>query len=1208
MTKTNLTALLNPVTLPFTGKHLIEASAGTGKTFNITRLYLRALLEKALPVEQILVMTFSNAATEEIRGRVADTLLEAIDYWQQKLAGEKPAQTDPVYHALFEQYGNPLSLQRLQAALLVIDEASIYTIHGFCQHVLSTYAFDTGVNLHAELHTDNSEWLETATKDWLRSIRTQREELSCLAEFGWHTPEGFLAVFASAINKPIAITCRTEQSLLSETEQHQNDLQQHFSPIFEHNLAHVLANQTTLYEQLVIHKKADTQHIREGEWQALLNWLQLAEPVMPEKPVDAIMHGRRYSNNESVKALMEPLKALKNDLKKALDKSRETLARQQAQQPALEIAYQGIKHVQQAIAEYKQAFSILEFDDLVLNVAQAVSQSQTLAEQLESNYPIALVDEFQDTDAAQYQMLSHIYQRPDVSCLMMIGDPKQAIYGFRGGDIFTYLAAGKEAQYRWHMDTNWRSTEAMIAAYNGLFAAADFDFNIQYLSVNASSSAKVNQSLLKDPLADRHALQFVSCDNAIENVSKAELREVQAVWVANEISRLLQQGTIGSGAVESKDIAILVRSFTEAKVVSQALQQANITHVYLSNQQSVYSSAEAQQVLMVLNGIYHNADHKRMSAALTSPLLGFTQEDFQRLFVQQLDESWDAAGQFITTLRKLWLQSGVLALLQKLIDEHLLLDASVLQGSIERSVTNYQHLAELLQKQVDQQGMHKPDVLLSWLNEQLISTGSGAEDAIQRLEKDENAVQIVTQHKSKGLEYPIVFIPFASDYKDPSKQGRSASIVCQYYDEQNASLVQQLGDSLPVHKQMIREGEAEAMRLLYVAITRAMQRCYVLVAQFENSSRSAIGRCLAVSENHNWLECIERFKQQHKDCGLCLMHANTSVDDYQQNTSTIDYAENKATQLIAPKQMKANVSDWRLSSFSGLVSSSKQWHRARADENDATAEPSSVSQKSAQKSASDIRFTFPKGAAPGNVLHDMLEHKDFSDTHWADDNDIRIHSLDNQIDTAQVTAWLDDVLAMPITLSAQQHCILNTLPIEATLREAEFYFPVNKLKIAQLQTLIRKFRAQLTKQFDLPSDSAPELALNGSQLAGMMHGFIDLIVMHNGQYYVADYKSNFMGTQLSDYQPKILVQNIMQHNYDVQAIIYSVALHRYLAKTIENYNLETHFGGAVYLYLRGMSAQNQSNEGAAVLPITAQLVLQANALFADTQIKETLDL
>jgi exodeoxyribonuclease V beta subunit len=1191
--------LLNPVTLPWHGKHLIEASAGTGKTFNITRLYLRALLEKALPIEQILVMTFSNAATQEIRGRIAETLNEAIEYWQCRLSEQETEQdtevSDPVYQALFEQHNTHRALTQLQTAALLIDEASIYTIHGFCQQVLSTYSFDSGESLQTELKTDNATWLDTFTKDWLRSLRTKPDALAELSRFNWHTPSGFLKTFGKAITSPILLNVRDSESLAQQSEIIENTLNEHFKPLFQDTLSHVVKHTDLLYEQLVTHKKPDMQAQRELEWQALLNWLERAAPVVPTSEVNKILNGNRYRNNDAVKAVMETVKALKNELTDTLNTSQKTLTRQNEQQQALTIAYEGIKYIQAAIEAYKRTFSFVEFDDLVLSVANAVTQYPSLARELENHYPIALVDEFQDTDSAQYQMLSRIYQRSDFSTLLMIGDPKQAIYGFRGGDIFTYLAAGKEAHYQWFMDTNWRSTAAMVSAYNGLFERAEFDFDIHYHNVKASAHAKVNQALLNDAVSQSQALQFVYCDNQSDHANKDEWRQLQANYLANEVVRLLSEGEIGDKPIESKDIAILVRSVSEAKVVSQSLQRVNVTHVYLSNQQSVFASAEASELLVVLTGIYHYREHRRLNVALTSPLLGQTHEQQYSLFVEQQDVAWDTAIAKVQSLRKLWLQNGILAVIQSLIDDHLLLNHSLSPvDGLERSITNYQQLAELLQTHSVQNGLLKPEALLTWLSEQIDNPSSAGDASIQRLEKDENAVQIVTQHKSKGLEYQIVFIPFASDYKDPSKIGNTASILCQYYDENENGLVLQLGDTAEVHQQMIREGEAEAMRLLYVAVTRAMQRCYILVSPFEHSPRSALGRALSVESEHQWMESLNAFAEQNIHCSVILAESSQSITPRAHKTSPVEKTPND--DLIAPLAVSITPPQWRLKSFSSLVSSKTGWARMRAgEEKSVEAELQTILQVPF-KASTDMRFVFPKGAGPGNVLHDTLEHKDFTSTEWQDDFAAQVASLDNTLNADAVKDWLNDVLAMPITLREKDRLRLRDINITSSLREAEFYFTLDKVNTEAFTSLVQAFRTQIASTFQL-SLAPKTIQVGQDALTGMMHGFIDLIIEHKGRYFVADYKSNFLGDSLAHYMPSHLVHNMIEHNYDIQALIYSVALHRYLTKKIPNYRIDEHFGGALYLYLRGMSSLSEHNEGVAHLDTLVDWVEPLDVLF-----------
>ena len=371
---------------------------------------------------------------------------------------------------------------------------------------------------------------------------------------------------------------------------------------------------------------------------------------------------------------------------------------------------------------------------------------------------------------------------------------------------------------------------------------------------------------------------------------------------------------------------------------------------------------------------------------------------------------------------------------------------------------------------------------------------------------------------------------------------------------------------------MIREGEAEAMRLFYVAVTRAMHRCYLLISPFDKSARSAVGRALNVGNDDNWQSAINAFCDSNAAC--------TYIEGQKHYQQKLNGKQRRhASDLIAPAPSSINTSMWRLLSFSGLLLTDNHWRRARADE--------LVSNIDDEVSTTASRFTFPKGAGPGNVLHDVLEHKDFSSDEWLQQAKECIGGVESEENIPAVLSWLEDALAMPILLKSGATLCLNTLRLNQTLKEAEFYYPLNAVNLPDFITIIRDLRQEQTARHQPMPD-----------LDGMMHGFIDLIFEFEGKFYVADYKSTFMGNTIASYSPDKITLNMIEHNYDIQALIYSVALHRYLEKSLPDYDPELHFGGAIYLYLRGMSADNTQNEGIALLPISAQVVRSLDGIFA----------
>lgn len=1248
---------LDVAAMPLIGRHLIEASAGTGKTFNITRLYLRLLLEKKLTVKEILVMTFTKAATEEIKGRVAKTLREATQIWQQAKDNNDQIATDcdPVFQTLFNNNDVDESVALLKAAQLELDEASVFTIHGFCQHVITQLAFNSGFSMSLNLGNDTSDLYLQAAEDYIRKVSQRESDFLLLAQSGWHVPDRLLYEFNRSIRSSLMPIILDEKTIEAAFVDALNNNQETALSQFKTLLERVKDNESLLIEQLIktpAHKKDRPQ-----ELEALKSWLsdcsqrctyELAPPLAL-----AFLDGRRYARNQSgVKEILSPIKDFAKSIETAVTDKENALA----QLPVFRLVYEAIDFIKTRVEKEKKQRGVIDFDDLIQMLANEVTKpNNTLVTELRKKFPVALIDEFQDTDAKQYAILDAVYPNAlsvnnnessrllkaeeDVnvtakdSALLMIGDPKQAIYRFRGGDIFTYLKAGKQADYRWVMNTNWRSVEGMVNAYNRLFYGAPvasdasstptdvFGFDIRYEPVAFTPKAEAAKTPLIDPNERRSALNYVSLH--LDNKQDATtMRRGMAQWIAQEIYRLLNEARFLDGErrldVKPKDIAILVKDRTEANVIKYVLQHKGIACVYLSDRSNLFTSLEAKDVLRLLNGIWHASDSSKVASSLASPLWGYSPATLIELLYHESDALWDSAFDKVLTLKDMWLQKGCMSVLLHLMQS----SYQPFGNEVERALTNYQHLAEVLEKASTTH--QRPEQLLDWLSKQINQPDSD-EELTLRLESDSQLIRIVTQHGSKGLEYPIVFVPFATGYKDAARNGKSMSQIFTYYDDAKEDLQLQLGQTRQAIARVREEGEAEDMRLAYVAVTRAAHRCYMGIIPLEGNEKSALARAMGMrgAEQSTWSEVLASISQED---GANTRHI--AADEFEEIYTGLSQEETLPP-LHTLQFSGTSSEDWRLYSFSAIsrlttvvnannVTSSgirgvplhsvPVLQTSRDDEVHETSallyadgkalvdiSASAVQQSPLSTlSKSLLRFTLEKGASAGNLLHDLLEHNDFSAPEWEETGKelvLRFGLEESRVDA--LYNWLDEVLHTP--LNPLNQCSLSDLPQQKTLREAEFYFPLKDSQWSQLRQVLSAHRQQLAKALNTVAEEVPHLM--AAQLAGMMHGFIDLIFEYDGKFYVADYKSTWLGDTIESYLPMALFQNNQHHLYDLQYLIYCLALHRYLKNTLADYNPCLHFGGVYYLYLRGMHPDNQRGEGVFYTAITQDVLKQLDTIF-----------
>jgi exodeoxyribonuclease V beta subunit len=1188
--------------IPLTGKHLIEASAGTGKTFNITRLYLRLLLEKQLPVEQILVMTFTKDATEELRGRIDSFIRQALSDWDELII------SDEFFMAISLHIDEKTAKIRLRQALLYLDEAAIFTIHGFCKRVLSQHAFSSGVAFNAQMETNCQDLVIQACQDWYRVLaKNNSEQFKQVAQF-WPNPLNFLSQFSKAIAKhsPLDVVDAVQ-------------IKQQFIELVEQAVFNLENNQPLLLQYLIEVKKGAEKEVREAELASLILWLKaIVEDIscVSEKMPDGFIDGKRYARSKGKTELLsvfEPVKAVKLAVK--------TLTKKIEKAHALAIVRQGIYQIRENIIEQKLNTNLLSFDDLISTLAHCLENEKltstilkqstaeqsiveqsiveqcsigqpsktTLAQTLFQQYPVALVDEFQDTDPLQFSILEAIYYQQNTAALYMIGDPKQAIYGFRGGDVFAYLSARKDCDQQWLMDTNWRSTPKMIAGYNRLFFGETIDkaqsqpegnsnvfgYNIPYVPVKASPVA-----LKKYQESTETALQFVHFidDEAKKSVAQS-FRPTMATWCANEIISLLttpvtEPLTENNTKLTAKDIAILVRDGAEARDIKQALEHANLASVFMSNRANLMKSEQTEQLLLLLKGILFVENERYFSAALACDLLDYHPEKMYHL--QQDELAWQNLKFAFEQLRNEWLYKGFISMALKLMHDYFCLSLE----NQDRVLTNLLHLFEILQ--AASQRHRQPQELLYWF-EQQSRVDDPEVEAELRLESDDNLIRIITQHGSKGLEYPVVFVPFATRHKDPLKFGASSVTFIEYHDE-NKQLKLSLDGAEHAKQAMADEAYAETIRLLYVAVTRAERRCYILTTAFDKAENSPLGRALKWQAQQNIEQSLQQLMTDEPD-SISLLVLST-----QNNSSELNAQQMQLPATLGELGKVATFNgkierDWWLSSFSALSKNLRHGGVSSPDRDSSAEKASALTSQTSITASILLRFNIAKGAHTGNLLHDILEHTDFSNPDWQQAMHWPLKKygeLGGGYQNEDLQHWLEQVLNTPLVLSLTpkppEPFSLASLQKVKTLRESEFYYPMCNASTAKLTQLLTQHRnvdeytgENITRKHQQSIVRLPAY----QQLKGMMHGFVDLIFQHNDKYYLCDYKSSHLGNEFTDYNQQAMKENIEKNHYDLQYLIYALALHRYLKHSLADYDISKHFGGVYYLYLRGMSDESQ---------------------------------
>jgi len=1217
---------LNPITMPLDGHNLIEASAGTGKTYTITALYLRYLLgmqidgikSEPLTLEQILVVTFTEAATSEIKDRVRNRLIVARD----ALLGEEC--DDEAVNAIIEPMDEEQrkhAFALLDAGAKSMDDAAIFTIHGFCQRMLKQHAFESGVAFNLDFVLDQTELLNEALKDFWRGFvyPLNMEKTQAVLDI-YPVPESLYKKVYSILSKQAAqiIPQYQLEQLWQLKEQYSSQLIGFKKAFLASSFAADILASGIKKTNIAVKENSlnalcdfcmsDQDKLEIGsKKQGFELWAQerLSDPKIYKKGAAVFDH--------ALLPLFSKLAELEKQIKQGLP---------------IAIATKAADWIKQALITKKQDQGIISPDDLLIYLHKALTSQSgaVLAEKIAGCYPVAMIDEFQDTDPIQYGIFNTIFSQPSTlndgnatAALTMIGDPKQAIYGFRGADIFTYIGAknGVDEPRQFTLKKNYRSATSIVDNINSLFSnnANSFIYNknIPFVEVAAQGKSADKSLIIEDEDFSPFEFSIFKSDEKV--TSKANGQNALASAFADKISHLLNlsaqgKARIGDKPIEAADISVLVRDRREAHAIKTALTKREISSVYLARD-SIFSSQLSEHLLNFLTALHGGYDEALYRGVLAGPLFGLNyQQIFELTQNQQADhindhaeaqrssKSWQDYLELFALLLETWQNKGAMAMLELLLKTNNLAGLwQALGYPVERWLTDFRHLSELLQqKQLELEGNMR---LIRWFNEKVSQHDT---DSTQlRLESDATLVKIVTMHASKGLEYPLVYIPFAASYRAASE--------AVFHDDKN-NLIYDLEsneDNLVVAE---KERLAEDLRLLYVALTRAVHYCCLgLYNLAEGKSRSksgiqhtALGYLLFANSQietaDDWHQVLAQFVENNADMSMNFIGLDEDEKGVGVNYSNnADPSHQTNTSEQAVKVFKGYIErDWRITSFSGLTYN--QSHQSDNHiEDDITPgfedESHELDWNTIEEEPALDVFSFPKGAKPGSCLHGIFEEIDFqSPNEHPRDSDKNLsnvvteqltkYGIDDDTWHDVTVNWVGKVLECSLEQNeSTQGLALGSLTPEQCLIEMEFYLPLGKLTAQG----VNKALLAVSEQEYHP--------INFGKIQGMLKGFIDLIFEHNGQYFILDYKSNHLGENADDYSDENMQQVMASHHYHLQYLLYSVALHRLLKQRLPDYDINTHLGGIYYVFLRGMP----SGKGIFYKKISTDIILELDDMF-----------
>ena len=1207
-----------PAEAKLVGTSLVEASAGTGKTYTITTLFLRLVVEEGLSVSAIVVVTFTEAATAELRGRIRRRLRQALEAFDDP----SRASDDDLRAIVTRVADRDEGRRRVAAALGELDLAAISTIHAFCLRALQERAFESGARFGLELTPDTSELAREIAEDyWSSRMVPMAPDLYRIARKPLDLTTTRTLVDAFARRAPdVTILPLAPPAGVEET------LRPALAKAFAAAGTTWRAHGKRVRALLLGAKKELSQAKGDGYTEAnVTRWcdeldalfatgtpsFSLPDAVgkLSRRRLDAKQKGKNPRPDHPFFAEAEALA---------------DIAERAGGELVLGLKHELAAYVRREMSARKAARGVQGFDDLLLSLDRALASDggEALARALRGQYKAALIDEFQDTDPVQFRIFRRVFH-DERTPLLFVGDPKQSIYAFRGADVFSYFQAAKDAAGApYTLDTNRRSDPSLVRAVNAIFERADAPFVFDEIAFHpVTAHAKEDRLTFSKGVEDGRdgepfEILFLPRGSGQDKpYNKGWLGDRLPGLVAAEIARFLASGArIEDRPVRAGDVAVLTRTNDQARSVQDALRALGIPTV-LESEASVFESPEAGELEQVLRAVLEPTRTGVLRSALGTSIVGLSAEAIVAL---EADESgWQAWSERFRAIQEVWASRGFMPAYRALLGELGTTPRLLAYVDGERRVTNLLHLGDLLHSASRRERLG-PSGLVRWLgvmrgapHETGLLEGEAAE---LRLESDARAVKLLTIHKSKGLEFPIVYCPFLW-----STSVRTNPTCLPFHDASD-------GHRLKLHLDpdaapdavaaAEREDQAELQRLLYVALTRAKHRCSIVWGAVNQADTS----CLAYT--------LHPKRTSWKDISDRDLRADLRVLE-EASQGAIGVRDLDLTGASPPRydggeereggELRARVYDrsidrwWRIGSFSAMTSGAHSSVGAPEaegrdrDEVDEVATDASTTEAEdrerddvGERVASEAQgegsasfdgeappgrvllHDFPRGTKAGTLLHSVLEDHDFTDRDPGAHARLVRDKLeafgygDKGLQPALAEA-IDAMLDTPLGIGAR----LRDIPRARRIDELEFLLPVTQEPRTQvtakaIAAVFAKHRTEAVPRAYVDDHLAK---LGFLPLRGFLRGFVDLVFEHYGRFYVVDYKSNHLGVTASDYAPERLAPAMSHANYFLQYHLYTLAVHRWLERRMRGYDYDRAFGGVLYLFARGMHPSHPAGTG-----------------------------
>ena len=1187
---------LDLTTCPLQGLNLIEASAGTGKTYAIVGIYLRLLIEKFIPVEKILVVTFTEAATAELKVRITDSIQRLLSVLQSGNTDE------PFFRYFLKQLSGHSgksrisAMRRLQQALFSFDEAPILTIHGFCHKMLSDFALETNSSFDAKVFSSQEALIAESAQDYWRG-----QVYSTCPDFS----REFLELFeepgdlSKEFNKIIS---RSRLQFLPHIEQRPFSVFEHVNRLFQY-LQFSWNRQEDFLIRWTLENKIWRRDFQAKYFKQVRQYFEDNDPFTSCAGLAKLTSSeirKKFTGNTPLPEFFEQcdnFNRLKNSLRSA-------------------ILMDYFQWAKTRLKEKKRVLNVYSFDDLLQDFHSALQRKsgQALAQLVRRRISVALIDEFQDTDPIQYEIFSILFKQGN---LFLIGDPKQSIYSFRGADVYAYLLAKKEVRQQFTLSVNWRSDPRLVEAIGHLFSVVKHPFVHEsipwFASRGASQSENRSLYIEWEPVIPMQ-IWYLQAEKPVK-VSEARQRIIDATVA--EIIHLLDSGKIihtpfprllsaslslqekdiseamlranqQSQSLKLADIAVLVRTHREAEQMRDALSQKNIPSI-LKTQVSIFQTDEFREILTIAHAIAEFHNPALVKGALLTDIMGYSGSRISRIFIEDScsndptlpweEKLWDRIASQMADYHQQWKSKGFFPMMRAFLNNEEVHKNLLVLPDGERRLTNVLHVIELLH-QAESEGQRGMRSLLKWAHEMERGTLESREEYLIRLETDEDALKILTIHSCKGLEFPIVFCPF-------SWGSRRTNDI--FFHDESGHLFWDLEKKEIHQKKCLEESLAEDMRLFYVALTRAKYCCYLAWGHINHSKHSPLTHLFGGGNAWDSLKKLENDSR-----GTVAVTHLPEWDASAVNAINYQSMECNNRELQFETFQQTLRRQWQITSFSALstrlrnpssgILETGQDHDQGEMSIIETGESLFEDESLKEESSGSSLMHFPAGTGTGQCFHELFEQLDFQEQ---DEKKIMKKVEEKLAKYRFNSQWTDVVFQMtrdtfhkkiPLFQTGESRhqsnskfkssFVLADLSNQSVVKEMPFFFPIESLDADRLISLLAECQQTESQKVLLRSLHQ----LNFKTLPGFMRGFLDVVFSYDGRYYILDWKSNRLGYQREDYAPHLLKIELEKHFYVLQYYIYAVALHRYLKHRLPDYRFAHHFGGVYYFFLRGIQS------------------------------------